>query len=131
MTQEREAMERLEAEIGKLHDSAALVAIQSGSELKRTLFEGEVAAFKMALHEIQKYKQARHARSLQPITVEGLVAMGAIKQTRGGYLIRATCLSFWHYEDTGRFEFYVCSKPAVPQPQFLGDVDNLIERLSR
>jgi len=116
---EREAMERLAAD-----DYPSLQEFIGDQEL----------ALAAAL--------SRHARSKEPITVEGLVAMGFYKEpiedTKNAYA--HPCGLHFDARKNHQSMHILVRRPdphdnwidyANPQPQTMLDVDNLIERLSR
>jgi hypothetical protein len=114
-TQEREAMERLEDNLkGRdVYTCPTELHVDNGIVAQAAL--------------------SRHARSLQPITVEGLVAMGFEE-------FHPNCFSndivmFWpnyvHENERWRIMKTGRSIPKEAAPQTMLDVDQLIERLSR
>ena len=119
MTQEREAMERLAA---KQHETEYEYGCDCAIVAEAAL--------------------SRHARSLQPITVEGLVGMGFYKEpiedTKNAYA--HPCGLHFDARKKHQSMHILVRRPdphdnwidyANPQPQTMLDVDNLIERLSR
>jgi hypothetical protein len=145
-TQEREAMERLEAWMSQVgsscgYQSDAFRALESElmslMPLKDPASAKSLPVVTAVLGTIQKRAESdylsRHARSRQPITVEGLVAMGFEE-------FHPNCFSndivmFWpnyvHENERWRIMKTGRSIPKEAAPQTMLDVDQLIERLSR
>lgn len=124
-TQEREAMERLAAHDNHTHQHPSPYLKPCGTRMvhdreKKLMDERTIIDFALS----------RHARSRQPITVEGLVAMGF---TRGRYGLFHEATGLCCYESHGEIgNWLIGNIPIEPlNPESMFDLDNLIERLSR
>lgn len=122
MTQEREAMEAVLERYGRVDKGKGGQAVYNvhPCEVLQKMQEDETAIIDFAL--------SRHARALQPITVEGLVEMGFEKST--DWIGTHTYPSILGLKRSG-CEFYYGKEKVFPRPLTLGDLDWLIERLSR